>query len=103
MFISSIYSLAGNISSDCTYLVEQALRMTGFEVGDLSPMEFAPYGDLFTDAGSVQPGDIMMREGHVSVYLGAGVAAQGGIDGYNTGIYSFGSNPFDYSAFVRVK
>ena len=87
---------------DCTLLVEQALRDMGYSVGDIGPMNFGGYGTVFTDSASVQPGDIMMRGGHVAIYAGNGMAVHGGYNGRV--VYTDGniSNPYSYGTFVRV-
>ena len=87
---------------DCTLLVEQALRDMGHSVGDIGPMNFGGYGTVFNDPASVQPGDIMMRGGHVAIYAGNGMAVHGGFNGRV--VYTDGniSNPYSYGTFVRV-
>jgi cell wall-associated NlpC family hydrolase len=98
--LSAALSLVG-MSGDCTMLVESALRLLGYSVGDLAPMGFGGYGTVFTDPSQVQPGDIMMRGGHVAIYAGPGLAVQGGI-GYMSYLTSVASNPAEYVQFVRV-
>jgi cell wall-associated NlpC family hydrolase len=98
--LSAALSLVG-MSGDCTMLVESALRQIGYQVGDLGPMGFGGYGTTFYDPSQVQPGDIMMRGGHVAIYAGPGLAVQGGI-GYMSYLTSVASNPAEYAAFVRV-
>lgn len=98
--LSAALSLVG-MSGDCTMLVESALRMLGHQVGDLAPMGFGGYGTVFHDPSQVQPGDIMMRGGHVAIYAGPGLAVQGGI-GFMSYLTSVASNPAEYAAFVRV-
>jgi cell wall-associated NlpC family hydrolase len=98
--LSAALSLVG-MPGDCTMLIESALRLLGYQVGDLAPMGFGGYGTTFYDPSQVQPGDIMMRAGHVSIYAGPGLAVQGGI-GYMSYLTSVASNPAEYAAFVRV-
>ncbi len=98
--LSAALSLVG-MPGDCTMLVESALRILGYQVGDLAPMGFGGYGTVFHDPSQVQPGDIMMRGGHVAIYAGPGLAVQGGI-GYMSYLTSVASNPAEYAAFVRV-
>lgn len=86
---------------DCTMLVEQALRDLGYSVGDLGPMGFGSYGTVFYDPSMVQPGDIMMRGGHVAIYAGDGMSVQGGF-GFGGVVYNQWEGPASYSAFVRV-
>jgi cell wall-associated NlpC family hydrolase len=86
---------------DCTMLVEQALRDLGYTVGDLAPMEFGQFGTVFYDASAIQPGDIMMRGGHVAIYAGNGMTVQGGF-GFGGVVLNSWEGPANYSAFVRV-
>ena len=98
--LSAALSLVG-MSGDCTMLVESALRLLGYQVGDLGPMGFGGYGTVFSDPSQVQPGDIMMRGGHVAIYAAPGLAVQGGI-GFMSYLTSVASNPAEYVSFVRV-
>lgn len=84
---------------DCTALVERALQGIGVNVGDVGPMGFSGAGYVFSDPGSVQPGDILMRGGHVSIYIGNGMAVHGG---YNGRVAVAEANPLEYVSFVRV-
>lgn len=86
---------------DCTALVEQALRDLGYSVGDLGPMGFGQFGTVFYDPASVQPGDIMMRGGHVAIWAGNGMSVQGGF-GFGGVVYNSWEGPSAYTAFVRV-
>jgi cell wall-associated NlpC family hydrolase len=86
---------------DCTAFVEQTLRNMGYTVGDLGPMQFGGYGTVFTDPSQIQPGDIMMRGGHVAIYAGPGLAAEGGIGGMSY-LTPIASDPNTYAQFVRV-
>ena len=85
---------------DCTALVENSLRMLGYRVGDLGPMGFASYG-VVVDHSQAQPGDIMMRGGHVAIYAGNGVAIHGGFNG-STVETSIDGNPYNYAVIVRL-
>ena len=98
--LSAALSLVG-MSGDCTMLVESALRLLGHQVGDLAPMGFGGYGTVFSDPSQVQPGDIMMRGGHVAIYAAPGLAVSGGI-GFMSYLTSVASNPAEYVSFVRV-
>lgn len=86
---------------DCTALVEQALRDLGYQVSDLAPMQFGQFGTVFYDPSQVQPGDIMMRGGHVAIYAGDGYSVQGGF-GFGGVVYNQWEGPYNYSAFVRL-
>lgn len=57
------------VVQDCTKLVENALASIGRPVGDLAPMQFGVAGTVVSD---LQPGDILMQPGHVSIYVGNG-------------------------------
>ena len=85
---------------DCTALVENALRMLGYGVGDLGTMGFASYG-VVIDPSQAQPGDIMMRGGHVAIYAGGGVAIHGGFNG-TTVESSIDGSPYNYAVIVRI-
>lgn len=84
---------------DCTRLVEQALRDIGYDIGDVGPMGFGSVGATFSDPGQVQPGDIMMRGGHVAIYIGDGLAVHGG---YNGGVAVIQTSPSEFYSFVRL-
>ena len=87
-------------NQDCTALVENALRMLGYNVGDAGPMGFAAYG-VVIDPSQAQPGDIMMRGGHVAIYAGNGVAVHGGFNG-STVETSIDGSPYNYAVIVRL-
>ncbi len=88
---------------DCTALVENALHAIGIPIGDVAPMGFGGVGTVFTDPSQVQAGDIMMRNGHVSIYLGDGKAIHGGwTDGSTVIAGGSISNPSNYVQFVRL-
>ena len=86
---------------DCTALVEQSLRDLGYDVPDLAPMQFGSFGTVFYDPSQVQPGDIMMRGGHVAIYAGDGYSVQGGF-GFGGVVYNQWEGPDNYSTFVRL-
>ena len=87
-------------AQDCTAMVENALRAIGYGVGDLSPMGFAGVGYQVSPADA-QPGDIMMRGGHVAIYAGNGVAVHGGFRG-STVETSVDGSPYNYAVIVRL-
>jgi LysM repeat protein len=85
-------------TQDCTILAEQALRSVGKSVGDLAPLQFHQYG---TPVSTPQPGDLMIRAGHVGIYIGGGQAISSGMNGVNETIV----HPASWlggSTFVRV-
>lgn len=86
---------------DCTALVENALRLLGYGVGDLSPMDFGSFG-FQVAAADAQPGDIMMRWGHVAIYSGDGIAVQGGYNGTTVEVGGAVSSPYNYSIIIRL-
>ena len=88
------------VHQDCTALVENALRAIGYSVGDMSPMGFSSFGFQVLPADA-QPGDIMMRGGHVSIYSGNGVAIHGGFNG-STVETSVDGSPFNYALIIRL-
>lgn len=84
---------------DCTALVERSLRAIGYTVGDLGPMGFGGYGHA-VDKSEAQYGDIMMRPGHVSIYLGNGQSVDGGYLGYQTVVMA--DSPYKYTTIIRL-
>ena len=85
-------------TQDCTILVEQALRSVGKSVGDLAPLQFHQYG---TPVSTPQPGDLIIRAGHIGIYIGNGQAISSGMNGVNETIV----HPASWlggSTFVRV-
>jgi cell wall-associated NlpC family hydrolase len=84
---------------DCTRLVEQALRDIGYGIGDVGPMGFGSVGVVFSNPADVQSGDIMMRGGHVAIYIGDGLAVHGG---YNGRVAIVSTSPSEFYSFVRL-
>jgi cell wall-associated NlpC family hydrolase len=84
---------------DCTAVVEQGLRDLGYTVRDEAPMGFGAYGTVFADPSQVQPGDIMMRGGHVAIYAGNGMAIHGG---WNGSVVVASTSPAQFYSFVRI-
>ena len=85
-------------TQDCTILVEVALRSIGKSVGDLAPEQFYQYG---TVVGSPAPGDLVIRPGHVAIYVGNGQVISSGMNGMNATILHPLSD-LAGSSFVRV-
>lgn len=78
--VGSAYAQLG-IAQDCTRMVENALGSIGIITGDIAPEHFYRYGSV---VGDPQPGDLMIRPGHVAIYVGNGMAISGGFNGMNT-------------------
>ena len=95
--VGSAYSQIGAIQ-DCTILVEVALRSIGKSVGDLAPEQFYAYGDIVS---TPQPGDLVIRPGHVAIYVGNGQVISSGMNGVNETILHPLSD-LAGSSFVRV-
>ncbi|WP_299169070.1 LysM peptidoglycan-binding domain-containing protein [uncultured Arthrobacter sp.] len=77
--VASAYGQLGSIQ-DCTILVERALRSIGLNVGDLGPTQFYQYG---TVVGTPAPGDLVIRPGHIGIYVGNGEVISSGMNGAN--------------------
>ncbi|SDI81813.1 Cell wall-associated hydrolase, NlpC family [Arthrobacter subterraneus] len=95
--VASAYAQMG-ATQDCTILVEVALRSIGKSVGDLAPEQFYQYG---TVVGSPVPGDLVIRPGHVAIYVGNGQVISSGMNGVNATILHPLSD-LAGSSFVRV-
>ncbi len=95
--VASAYSQIG-IMQDCTAMVETALRAAGKTVGDLGPEQFYQFGDV---VGTPEPGDLVIRPGHVAIYVGNGQVISGGFNGMNTQLHSL--SDLSGSSFVRVR
>jgi cell wall-associated NlpC family hydrolase len=96
--VASAYSQIG-ATQDCTVLVEVALRSVGKSVGDLGPEQFYAYGDVVS---TPQPGDLVIRPGHVAIYVGNGQVISSGMNGVNETILHPLSD-LAGSSFVRVR
>ncbi|WP_028280281.1 NlpC/P60 family protein [Arthrobacter sp. H5] len=96
--VGSAYSQIG-ATQDCTILVEVALRSVGKSVGDLAPEQFYAYGDVVS---SPQPGDLVIRPGHIAIYVGNGQVISSGMNGINETILHSLSD-LSGSSFVRVR
>ncbi|MHA7284219.1 LysM peptidoglycan-binding domain-containing protein [Arthrobacter sp. TMS2-4] len=95
--VASAYSQIGSIQ-DCTILVERALRSIGKNVGDLGPMQFLQYG---TVVATPAPGDLVVRPGHVAIYVGGGKVISSGMNGANLTM-EHSLSDLAGSTFVRV-
>ncbi|WP_024476716.1 C40 family peptidase [Arthrobacter sp. CAL618] len=95
--VASAYGQLGAIQ-DCTILVEQALRSIGLNVGDLGPLQFDQYG---TRVATPAPGDLVVRPGHIGIYVGNGNVISSGMNGSNQTI-EHPLSDLGGSYFVRV-
>ncbi|WP_394252935.1 LysM peptidoglycan-binding domain-containing protein [Arthrobacter pityocampae] len=95
--VASAYSQIGSIQ-DCTILVERALRSIGKNVGDLGPTQFYQYG---TVVSTPAPGDLVIRPGHIAIYVGNGEVISSGMNGANLTI-KHPLSDLAGSSFVRV-
>ena len=95
--VASAYGQLGSIQ-DCTILVERALRSIGKNVGDLGPMQFFQYG---TVVSTPAPGDLVIRPGHIGIYVGNGEVISSGMNGANLTI-KHPLSDLAGSSFVRV-
>ncbi|WP_343299589.1 LysM peptidoglycan-binding domain-containing protein [Arthrobacter sp. 35/47] len=80
--VASAYAQIG-ATQDCTILVEVALRSIGKTVGDLAPEQFYQYG---TTVSTPAPGDLVIRPGHIAIYVGNGQVISSGMNGVNATI-----------------
>ncbi|MFJ6003583.1 LysM peptidoglycan-binding domain-containing protein [Arthrobacter sp. NPDC092385] len=95
--VASAYAQIGS-TQDCTVLVERALRSIGKNVGDLGPMQFFQFG---TVVATPAPGDLVIRPGHVAIYVGGGKVISSGMNGINATI-EHPLSDLAGSSFVRV-
>lgn len=95
--VASAYGQLGAIQ-DCTILVEQALRSIGLNVGDLGPLQFDQYG---TRVSTPAPGDLVVRPGHIAIYVGNDKVISSGMNGSNQTI-EHPLSDLAGSYFVRV-
>lgn len=79
------------VNQDCTMLVTNALRAVGINFHGAP----AKYLSLGPTTNNPVPGDIIVYQGHVAIYIGNGRAIHGGWDGYTTREWSVNcANPF---------
>ena len=98
-------------TQDCTDLVQNSLAAIGMttrrDAGgyDYGPQGFNGFGTVVTD-GSIRPGDIMERDGHVAIFLGyqdgQPTAIHGGFNGDQTVVSHVDADPAGYSTIVRL-
>ncbi|MCU1634665.1 MAG: LysM peptidoglycan-binding protein [Micrococcaceae bacterium] len=95
--VASAYGQIGS-TQDCTVLVERALRSIGKNVGDLGPTQFYQYG---TVVSTPAPGDLIIRPGHIAIYVGNGEVISSGMNGVNATM-KHPLSDLAGSSFVRV-
>ena len=95
--VASAYAQIGS-TQDCTVLVERALRSIGKNVGDLGPMQFFQFGTVVVTPA---PGDLVIRPGHVAIYVGGGKVISSGMNGINATM-EHPLSDLAGSSFVRV-
>ena len=76
------------VHQDCTMLVTNSLKAVGIHFHGW-PIEYAKLGDW---TNNPVPGDIIIYEGHVAIYVGNGQAVHGGWNGYTTVLTSVHCN-----------
>lgn len=72
------------VNQDCTMLVTNSLKAVGIDFHG-APSAYLSLGPL-TD--NPVPGDIIVYQGHVAIYIGDGQAVHGGWNGYTTAVFS---------------
>lgn len=102
-------SQVGTSGIDCTDFVQNALAAAGlttsrFDGGyDYGPMGFAVFGTAI-DPSQAQPGDLLLKEGHVGIYAGNGMAYHGGWNGKADVVAytNVQADPYGYAMVIRV-
>jgi hypothetical protein len=85
------------VKQDCTMLVTNALKAVGIYFHGW-PYEYLSLGTITSNP---VPGDIIVYEGHVAIYIGNGMAVHGGWNGTDTVVYSV-NVPNALIAYVHV-
>lgn len=97
---SALAQASVNKQQDCTMLATNSLASVGVNFHGW-PTDYASLG-RWVSGNDVQPGDLAIYQGHISVVSGQGTAVHGGFNGSNTVNYSIGcSNPL--IGFIRVQ
>jgi peptidoglycan hydrolase-like protein with peptidoglycan-binding domain len=81
---SAYVSTLGVIGYDCSGFVTAVMRKAGIELG---PQSSSNLKNSFpaVDKGALQPGDLLVKDGHVAIYLGGGQLIESVPKGVSTG------------------
>lgn len=72
------------VNQDCTMLVTNSLKAVGINFHG-APAAYLSLGEMTSNP---VPGDIIVYQGHVAIYIGDGMAVHGGWNGYTTAVFS---------------